>query len=834
MLILIMVLSVFGTQVAKAQRYMPFVNDNYSGITGAYLNPASIADSRYLTDITLGGISADFYNNYAYIDRSTLIDALQSGESLRDIRDYLTINNDGKRKFINEELNIQAIGAMVSITPKWSIGFNTGIRQFLTIDNVNEKIIGIFIDDMNNPDYYYDGTSSTQYLMENFAVNVSAYAEYAFSTAGVLWESPNRQHMIKGGLTIKFLQGLAAGYANSTDLILENYAKDSLGIWSNSEKNESAYISYGLSEEFNENYFDNYTFDIKAERLGLGFDFGIIYEWRPDVDNFRKMINCEEQDLRYENKYKLRVGFSVIDLGWVKYKKGQYSQDITVGGRFNTTEYFSNISSITDLNTRLETLAASTDVFNVGANDEGFFRSSLPTALSLQVDYHIIDGLFVNLTPYVALHRNVATDNISKAHSYSIVSLTPRYEKKWFGISVPIQYNQVSDNGFAVGLGLRLGPIWIGTNDMTSICSKQLEDVNLCALVKVPIMYRAKKDSDGDGITNRFDACKYEFGDCANNGCPKKDRDKDGIEDEQDDCPDEAGLAQYNGCPDRDGDGIIDKNDECPDVAGLAQFNGCPDRDGDGVIDKNDECPDVAGLAQFNGCPDTDGDGIQDKFDKCPEEFGTEEFFGCPERDTDKDGVPDHLDDCPTKAGLPEFNGCPDTDGDGVSDNIDECLNTPGPKELNGCPDTDGDGIIDKLDECPNEPGPAERNGCPEKVPVEYASQILFETGKATLKPASSEPLNKLVQLMNDNPECYVTVDGHTDNVGNADFNLKLSQKRAESVKSYLISKGIAPNKVVATGYGLTKPIDTNDTPEGRANNRRTEIDLVTPWVKGQ
>ena len=135
---------------------------------------------------------------------------------------------------------------------------------------------------------------------------------------------------------------------------------------------------------------------------------------------------------------------------------------------------------------------------------------------------------------------------------------------------------------------------------------------------------------------------------------------------------------------DSDGDGVPDKFDRCPLEAGLKQFKGCPDKDGDGIPDIDDACPDVPGLAEFNGCPDTDGDGIPDNEDACPYVPGLEKFDGCP--DKDGDGIPDKDDACPLKAGPAKYQGCPDTDGDGIPDNLDQCPTVPGPESNHGCP----------------------------------------------------------------------------------------------------------------------------------------------------
>lgn len=147
-----------------------------------------------------------------------------------------------------------------------------------------------------------------------------------------------------------------------------------------------------------------------------------------------------------------------------------------------------------------------------------------------------------------------------------------------------------------------------------------------------------------------------------------------------------AGVIFKMGGKDTDGDGVYDKQDACPDVFGLAEFAGCPDTDGDGIIDSADACPNEAGLAEFNGCPDSDGDGIADKDDACPNEKGTKANKGCP--DADGDGVVDKDDKCPEVAGPAENNGCPwpDSDGDGVVDKDDKCPVVPGPASNAGCP----------------------------------------------------------------------------------------------------------------------------------------------------
>jgi len=267
--------------------------------------------------------------------------------------------------------------------------------------------------------------------------------------------------------------------------------------------------------------------------------------------------------------------------------------------------------------------------------------------------------------------------------------------------------------------------------------------------------------------------------------------------------------------------------------AGLTFKFGGKDTDSDGIYDKDDACPEVAGLAEFNGCPDTDGDGIEDSKDDCPNEAGLAEFNGCP--DTDGDGLADPNDECPTVAGPKELNGCPDADGDGIADKDDKCPNEAGPAANNGCPwpDRDGDSVIDKDDKCPDVAGTVANDGCPElpeaikKALNAYAKTILFDTGRASIKDQSAGVLQNIVGILNEYPNAKFNIEGHTDSVGSETLNQKLSQERASSVMNYLITNGVASGRLSHEGYGEARPIDSNKTKAGRANNRRVEINLV-------
>ena len=263
---------------------------------------------------------------------------------------------------------------------------------------------------------------------------------------------------------------------------------------------------------------------------------------------------------------------------------------------------------------------------------------------------------------------------------------------------------------------------------------------------------------------------------------------------------------------------------------------GPKDTDGDGVKDKLDKCPNTPkGVAvDLTGCPlDRDGDTVPDYLDKCPDEKGVVALDGCPDRDND--GVRDSEDECPDEAGLPQFKGCPDTDGDGVINKLDQCPTTPAGVKVDakGCPlDRDGDGVPDYQDKCPDRAGPASNQGCPEikaetkKRLSEATKFIQFEFNKAVLKTSSYPTLEQLAAVMAEYPDYTMGISAHADSKGEDNYNLRLSDDRAASARTFMLSKGVPAERIVSHGYGETKPIGDNKTEAGRALNRRVEFDL--------
>jgi OOP family OmpA-OmpF porin len=238
---------------------------------------------------------------------------------------------------------------------------------------------------------------------------------------------------------------------------------------------------------------------------------------------------------------------------------------------------------------------------------------------------------------------------------------------------------------------------------------------------------------------------------------------------------------------------------------------------------------------------DSDGDGVPDRTDACP---GTPkgaivDAKGCP-MDSDGDGVWDGIDRCPDtpKGAIVDATGCPkDSDGDGVWDGIDRCPNTPKGAVVDafGCPkDSDGDGVWDGIDRCPNTPRAVKVDefGCevkaaPAIAPVPKAlvlEGVNFESDSATLLSSSLAVLDRVAAMLKDWPDVRVEVAGYTDSTNTDAYNQKLSERRAEAVRSYLVSQGVAADRLTAMGYGESSPVADNGTKDGRLKNRRVEL----------
>lgn len=701
--------------ILKAQSYNGFLTDNYSGVHSVISNPANIVDSRFKLDINLVGVSAFFGNDYFGL---SLKDAFNDFSKTLDNAEKSPSQNN----FLSSNLDVLGPSILFNIDYKNSIAFFTRGRAFFNVIDID----GSTLDKEGGFDESEDFS-----IQEGFLSGAANFwTEIGVSYARVLIDK--EQHFLKGGLTIKYLKGFGTTYIRSKNLGID-YDSNTRTV---ATQGEFIYGNTGgLDDQGNgDGLFDS---DENDGDNGFGADIGVVYEWRPDSARNTKMDNKGNTIIdKGANKYKLKFGVSVTDIGEIRNKNGvDQTYDL------NRTQDIDNFDGAS----LGEALAQNFDLIGERIQSP---NSKLPTALHTNADWNINSKFYLNLNADIPL---TIKNNINTNRILNQVSLTPRFESAWLGFYSP--FSVVQGAGFQWGAGFRAGPIYMGSGSiMSTLLGQKTKALDLYAGIKVPIYHYKLRDKDNDGIENRSDNCPDVAGPIENNGCPWKDTDGDGVLDKDDDCPAEVGPKENNGCPwkDTDGDGVLDKDDDCPQEVGTMQNKGCPDSDGDGIVDKDDRCPNIAGRIENKGCPDTDGDTLVDIDDSCP--------------------------------------------------------NTAGPISNNGCPEVTAE---------------------VQKQLNSYAKTILFDTGKSTIKSESLSVMVDIIRILTEYPNANFTVEGHTDSVGSATSNQRLSEARANSVRDFLIKEGITSNRLSAKGYGEDKPIATNANRNGRKQNRRVEINLM-------
>lgn len=718
-----------------SQQFTGYTYDNYSGVHGMLQNPAYVAGSKFKVHVNWVSLSALAGNN-AYEYKSDKFKKFDFSDPKENVHFIKSPNNDSKKLWMNTD--IMGPSFMITTGKKSGFGLYTRMRTLVNEFNLSDKTFRSF----GNDSAFYNAN-----IQENkLQLKAHAFAEGGLTYGRIIYSSPH--HLLKMGITGKFVMGLAAASVYSNRLLV------------NIAKNE--HINQ-LEGDMNVRYSGNLDAveDDVIEGLkessgnhGWGMDMGFSYEWRPETSGW---LTTDQ------TPYKLRLNASVNDIGSVKYKNSEHGDSYTMNASGLSTndldkqdgetvdEYFDRLDSMNILTTQSHT---------------NKLKVKLPTTFRFDADYHIYKRLFINAGAVVNLLNK--DKNPLSAHYATSFTVTPRLEKKWFSIYSPFYYNTLNKK-MAWGAGLRLGQIFVGSSSIMSnfFSNKNVSSADVHVGFTMSIYQRIK--------TKRYKTQP------APALVPEPVSPQPVVETKVDTVVQHVEvIKEVQITHDKDNDGIVDEKDECPDVAGEVTLSGCPDTDKDGIADKNDKCVDVAGTAKYNGCPvpDTDGDGLNDESDKCIDVAGSFKYNGCP---------------------------VPDTDGDGIDDEADKCPATPGKPENNGCP------VI--------------KQEVVKKIAV-AAKSIYYMSGKAIIQKVSYPKLDVVVKVLKGDTALQISIEGHTDNKGNAAANVKLSASRAQAVKNYLIKKGIAQSRINAQGFGDAKPIASNISPAGRAKNRRVELHL--------
>ena len=436
----ILFLAILLPILSYSQSYLGFNTDNYNGVHGVLFNPANIVDSKYRTDINIASVSAGLENDYISINMK---DVFGGGDiDFEDDADRTLTDNN------NFALNFDVLGPsfMMNLKPKHSIALYTRTRAFLNVNGINGKLYERFTDDN------FDSSESFTASDDGFKNTVHGWGEIGASYATILINK--QQHFLKGGITLKYLQGLGSAAMQAKDIYVDY---DSSAAEVGQEIDTNGTLSYASSFE------ENGDFEIQSGATGMGIDLGFIYEWRPDFDNVKDTIAS--------TKYKLKFGVAITDIGSIKYKTFRNEKYATNGINIDESFFEDN-----DFEDALDLLYTKTDL---GSS----MKVKLPTALHLNADWQIKKKLFLNLNSDLSL---IPTDKENANNIVTRHSLTPRFETKWLTVQMPISTTALKNT--TVGFGFRAGPLYIGSGSILSnVMSSKSKALDVYFGLKIPI-----------------------------------------------------------------------------------------------------------------------------------------------------------------------------------------------------------------------------------------------------------------------------------------------------------------------------------------------------------
>ncbi|SFD20499.1 DUF5723 family protein [Algibacter pectinivorans] len=419
----------------KAQSYVGHSVDNYSGVHGLISNPSNVVDSRVKADVNLFSASVFGGSDYFGINVS---DVIKSDGGFDFESDAEKFPSNANNFFLNAD--ILGPSFMFNLTPKSSIGMVSRVRAFFNINNISGELYENLADNFDtNEDFMFNS--------ENLTGTIHAWAEVGLVYGRVLVDK--EQNFLKGGVTLKYLQGAGGVFINSPSFTGDYDA-------TNETLNTTGSLQYGISQDF-----DNDDIEFSNLTSGFGADIGFTYEFRPrtDLDSLTKK----------HNKYKLKIGASITDIGSINYKESvvtTYDLNKTV----NASDYDEDTEDFLDDNytSTEETIAQ---------------KINLPTAFHFLADYNIKNKLYVSLQTNLSLVKKSTTGSNNIINS---VTLAPRLETKWFSIYSPVSFRQYGD--FAWGGGLRVGPLMVGSGSILSnLLSDTTKTTDVYVGLKIPI-----------------------------------------------------------------------------------------------------------------------------------------------------------------------------------------------------------------------------------------------------------------------------------------------------------------------------------------------------------
>lgn len=458
-----------------SQDYLGLNTGNYSGVTGVSLQPANVADNRYQFDINLISASVNFDNNFLGFSRNYFLNnrfSFKDFNSYEDFKKRVLVENQvkGNNVYFNLNNRIQApLSFLLTTGPKSGIALNIQSRTSVAMRNLNPAFAKQVYEF-----WKYTPSQGQFYDVSGMELNALNWLEVGLTYGRVLMNQ--EKHFLKFGVTAKYLGGISSWNLKANDLKIK-------------ADKDSFMTAYGTDIKYsrsNSNISTNINSSYRPDASSWGGDIGFVYEFRGRIDKFKFKKYDKEEDYvesklrRDKNKYSAKLGVSLLDVGVLKFKSAPLARNFNI----NTTNFNMWALDIRNIQ-EFDTLISKNVNYTGAASQE--YSVAMPTALSAQLDLHLLKGFYVNAMAYMPFNMlNKNTDfRIPTAQYYAV---TPRWESRVAGVYVPFSMN--SNNVISAGATVRVGPIFVGTSNLLTMIKKDnIQNADVHAGLKIPLAF---------------------------------------------------------------------------------------------------------------------------------------------------------------------------------------------------------------------------------------------------------------------------------------------------------------------------------------------------------
>jgi len=744
-----------------AQQYLGIRGGNFAGINGAQLNPSSIVDGRLKWDVNLGSGSMTFDNTFLYIPKDSLkFFGIGHIVDLIKAKHYYTHfdTNNPNDKF-DATFSTEGLGPsfFFNFAKKYALGITTAARYYNVASDVAGHVAQNAYQEMNDTTLW-----NTNWTDQSTKYNTLGWFEYGLNFGMVVYHKGNNE--ITGGVELKYLQGVAGAYIKNTDATYNIQDKDNLLFTNTSiDYGNTSYNSFDEIKKYNDLIHGH----------GFGGNIGFTYIHKRDSADYTYVADCKKYVDPNKSTYLYKIGLSLIDAGSINLDKASDNFHLETSGSDWVHWRGEHFSSDNDFNKSISA------VFYDGDSTASFvshnIKMGLPAAICLQGDWNFYRSLYLN----AEIIQGFGHANGQGVRRPNVYSLIPRYENKWFEVSVPMSllyYNHVTPR---IGLAIRAGWFFIGGDALGGLMGlNDLEGADVYAGIHIFLPGKKYKD-----VPIHFENSQDITIDCGKLTT--------------------HAVTYTNGL----------KGKRAVNGSAISTLGPAPGPCGGDVVESWD----------VTACHNAHAQRTVHVQAAPPATFAVANpvTVECGEAKTSMLSYSNGLvGDC------------------GISGNVRSKLSVPDPSKACG---TDITETWDTVDACGNKlhaeriihvnaaPAPPPPPPAPKEIEkINMSGQvILFKTGSSVIEPRLYQTLDVLAQIMISHPESKWIVEGHADNTGSDKVNDPLSQHRADAVKDYLVKKGVKAESITSIGYGARKPIASNATPEGRAKNRRAEVKVA-------